>query len=124
MVGTRRWIVYILRLRNGVLYTGITNDLENRLEQHRKGKGSKYVRAHLPLCLVYVEAAPDRSEASRREWEIKKLTRAKKLELIKEGVLKMADEKKCGGGKKKCCSDPDKDCECDDKECDKDEDKE
>ena len=116
---TKTWRVYILELRNGAFYTGITNDLEARIKKHKEGTGSKYVRAHLPLCLVYVEEAGNRSEATRREREIKKFKRVKKLDLIIRGGLRMADEKKCGGGGKKCCERDDKDCDTS-KDCDKD----
>lgn len=82
------WIVYILELNNKSLYTGITNDLVARLKKHETGKGSKYVRSHLPFRLVYSEEATDRSQASKRENQIKKLSRAKKLDLIHKGERK------------------------------------
>jgi putative endonuclease len=75
------WYVYILQLSNGALYTGITNNIIKRLSVHRDGKGSKYVRANLPCELVYLEEATDRSMATKRELKIKKMPRAKKLEL-------------------------------------------
>lgn len=80
----KQWVVYILKLSNGAYYTGITNDLNNRIKVHRKGKGSKYVRAYLPFSVVYTEAADNRSVASKREATIKKLSRLKKKQLIKE----------------------------------------
>jgi len=76
------WVVYLLRCRDGSLYTGITNDLSRRLAAHRAGKASAYTRARRPLRLVYREAARDRSAALRREAAIKRLTRKAKLELI------------------------------------------
>lgn len=76
------YTVYILQCKNGVLYTGIAKDLEGRLEAHKNGTGSKYVRAHLPFQLVYQETHADRSSASKRESEIKALTREEKLLLI------------------------------------------
>lgn len=78
------WTVYILKLSNGSYYTGITNNLERRLKKHISGKGSKYVRAHLPCCVIYEEPAADRSSASKREFKIKKLSRKQKEQLIKE----------------------------------------
>lgn len=78
------WVVYMLKLKNGSLYTGITNNLENRLKVHAEGKGSKYVRSHLPFELVYIENMDNQSEALIRESEIKGRGRAYKLELIKE----------------------------------------
>lgn len=79
----RMFILYILQCCDESLYTGITNDLEHRMETHRSGKGSKYVRAHLPFELIYTEEFPDKSSALKREIEIKKLNKAQKLELIK-----------------------------------------
>jgi len=76
------WIVYILKCGDGSLYTGITTDLEHRLTQHRSAKGAKYTRSHLPVSVVYTEETTDRSSASIRESEIKKLSRAQKLRLI------------------------------------------
>ncbi|HMJ59217.1 MAG TPA: GIY-YIG nuclease family protein [Gemmatimonadales bacterium] len=76
------WVVYLLRCRDGSLYTGITNDLSRRLAAHRAGKASAYTRARRPLRLVYREAARDRSAALRREAAIKRLTRKAKLELM------------------------------------------
>lgn len=76
------YIVYILRCGDGSLYTGITNDLERRVAVHNSGKGGKYTRSHLPVESVYWETVPDKSTALRREWAIKALTRAEKLELI------------------------------------------
>ena len=72
------WTVYILRCGDGTLYTGITSNLPRRLESHRAGKGAKYTRGRGPLELVYAEAQPDRSAASKREWTIKHLARVEK----------------------------------------------
>ena len=74
--------IYILRCADGTLYTGWTNDLEKRLATHQSGKGGKYTRARLPVELVYYERFDTKSEAMRREWEIKQLTREEKLRLI------------------------------------------
>ena len=76
------WVVYILRCGDDSLYTGITDNLEKRLKAHESGKGAKYTRGRGPLSVVYTEEHPDRAAASRREWEIKKLTRDQKLALI------------------------------------------
>lgn len=73
---------YILRCRDGTLYTGWTNDLERRVATHNAGTGSKYTRVRLPVELVYYEAFPSKSEAMRREVQIKRLTRGEKLRLI------------------------------------------
>ncbi|HZH40479.1 MAG TPA: GIY-YIG nuclease family protein [Gemmatimonadales bacterium] len=80
---SREWLVYLLRCRDGSLYTGITNDLPRRLASHRAGTGSAYVRTRLPVRLVYRESQPDRSAALRREAAIKKLGRRDKLALIR-----------------------------------------
>lgn len=74
--------VYILRCKDGNLYTGWTNDLEHRLAMHRAGKGAKYTRGRGPLVLVYTEELADKSEALKREAAIKKLPKAEKLALI------------------------------------------
>lgn len=76
------WYVYILRCGDGTLYTGITPDVQARLAQHQQGKGAKYTRGRGPLTLCYTESCTDRAEASRREYAIKHLTRAKKEKLI------------------------------------------
>lgn len=76
------WKLYMLRCGDGSLYTGITVDVEKRLEAHRAGKGAKYTRGRGPLELVYSEECGDHSTALRREIEIKALPREEKLQLI------------------------------------------
>jgi len=77
------WFVYIIRCRNGKLYTGITTDIVRRFAEHtRGGRGAKYTRANPPEAIVYREQCRDRSAASIREAQIKKLTRPQKLQLI------------------------------------------
>ncbi|MCA9380794.1 GIY-YIG nuclease family protein [Candidatus Dojkabacteria bacterium] len=76
------YTLYILKCKDKSLYTGITNNIEHRLKMHKSGKGSKYVRAHLPFKLVYSETLSSQSEALKREIEVKKLTRIEKLKLI------------------------------------------
>ena len=78
----KQWCVYILRCGDRTLYTGATDDFPRRLEQHRAGKGAKYTRGRAPLEPVYREDCASMSEALKREYEIKQLTRAEKLELI------------------------------------------
>lgn len=78
------WKLYILRCGDGTLYTGITTDVEKRLEAHRTGKGAKYTRGRGPLELVYREECGDHSAALRRELEIKKLPREEKKKLIEK----------------------------------------
>ena len=76
------WIVYMLRCRDGSLYTGATNDLGRRLELHRNGRGAAYTRGRAPLDVVYQEVVADRSAALRREWSLKRLSRVEKDQLI------------------------------------------
>jgi len=78
------WFVYILECSDKTLYTGITNNLEKRLEQHNHGQeAAKYTRARRPVKCVYKEKQPNRSEATKRELAIKQLNRTEKLKLIK-----------------------------------------
>lgn len=74
--------LYLLRCADGTLYTGITNDLAKRLAVHQAGKGAKYTRARLPVELVYSEECGSRSQALKRELEVKSLTREQKMELL------------------------------------------
>lgn len=80
---TPTWVVYLARCGDGSLYTGITNDLAARLESHNAGKGAAYTRSRLPVALVYSETVEDRSAALKREAQIKRLSRAGKLKLLK-----------------------------------------
>ncbi len=78
------YYVYIVKCADGTLYTGITKGLERRIDEHNgSDKGAKYTRVRRPVSLVYSEEYPDRSSASKREYEIKnKMDRAGKLNLI------------------------------------------
>ena len=76
------WYLYILRCKDGTLYTGITTDVEKRFEAHCSGKGAKYTRGRGPLTLVYRETCENHSHALKREREIKALPREKKQALI------------------------------------------
>ena len=80
----KTWKLYILRCGDGSLYTGITTDVERRLEEHRSCKGAKYTRSRGPLELAYVEDCVDKSDALKREYEIKSLPRTEKLKLIEK----------------------------------------
>lgn len=75
--------VYLLECADGTLYTGYTTDLARRLKRHGEGKGAKYTRSRLPVRLVYSEACASKSEALKREYEIKQLTRAEKFALVR-----------------------------------------
>ena len=79
------WYLYILRCKDNTLYTGITTDVEKRLEAHRSGKGAKYTRGRGPLELVYRESCGSHSDALKREHQVKMLTREEKQNLIREG---------------------------------------
>ena len=92
---TKTWYVYILECRNKSLYTGITNDIQRRLGEHAKGKGSKYTRAFGIKRLLYKERHATKSSALKREFEIKNLARKNKLIIIK-GKCPFARSK--GGG--------------------------
>lgn len=76
------WYLYILQCGDGTLYTGITTDVEKRLEAHRSGKGAKYTRGRAPLELLYREPCGTHSDALKRELEVKHLTREEKRMLI------------------------------------------
>lgn len=76
--------VYILKCSDNTLYTGYTNDLTNRLKAHNNGNGAKYTRGRLPVELVYFEQYESKSEAMKREYSIKQLTREEKINLIKK----------------------------------------
>ena len=79
-----RWFVYLVRCADGTLYTGISNDLERRLTAHNVGSASKYTRSRLPAELIHAEPFADRSGASQREAQIKRLPRQAKLDLASE----------------------------------------
>jgi len=78
------YFVYMVKCADNTLYTGIATELERRIEEHNgSDKGAKYTRVRRPVRLVYSEEYPDRSSASKREYEIKKkMSRAEKLKLI------------------------------------------
>ena len=78
---------YIIKCSDDTLYTGWTNDLEKRIKAHNTGIGAKYTRPRLPVKLVYYEECATKEEAMSREWHIKQLTRAEKLELINSANL-------------------------------------
>ena len=80
----KSWYLYILRCGDGSLYTGITTDVQARLDAHRAGKGAKYTRGRAPLELVYSENCGDHSAALRREIAVKSLSRTEKMELINQ----------------------------------------
>ena len=76
------WYLYILRCKDGSLYTGITTDVEKRFEAHQNGKGAKYTRGRGPLELIYRESCGTHSDALKREVAVKRLSREQKQALI------------------------------------------
>lgn len=80
------WYLYILRCGDNTLYTGITTQVEKRLEAHRAGKGAKYTRGRGPLELVYREVCSSHSQALKREIEVKALSKGEKETLISSKV--------------------------------------
>lgn len=81
------WYVYILRCGDDTLYTGITTDLQRRVHEHNNSlKAAKYTRIRRPLELIYFESCEDKSSASKREHEIKQLSRVEKLFLVSSAL--------------------------------------
>ena len=78
---------YIVECVDGTLYTGWTTDVTRRVKMHNAGRGAKYTRMHRPVRLVYSEKLRTRSAAQKRELEIKRMPRAKKIALIKKLVI-------------------------------------
>jgi len=91
------WHLYILRLTNDHLYTGITTDIERRIEQHRQGKGAKYLRGKGALQLVFTQELGGHSQALKAEHLVKKLSKEKK-EMLVHGELTFK-EVLCSGRK-------------------------
>ena len=77
------YFVYMVRCSNGSLYTGITTDVARRVGEHNSARGARYTRLNAPVELVWTEVHPGRSSATKREAQIKRLPRTKKLELIR-----------------------------------------
>ena len=77
-----KYVVYILECRDGSFYTGITIDMQKRFTKHAAGLGGAYTRSHPPVKILYQEKVVDRSQALKREAELKKLSKAQKEKLI------------------------------------------
>ena len=75
---------YMVQCRDGSLYTGYTTDVLRRTEEHNKGKGAKYTKSRRPVNLVYYEVHETKTDAMKREYALKQLTRVEKLKLIEE----------------------------------------
>ena len=74
---------YILKCQDGSFYTGWTNDLEKRIQAHNAGKGAKYTKNRRPVKLIYWEEYETKSEAMKREYAIKHMSRQEKEKLVK-----------------------------------------
>lgn len=85
-----QWYVYFLRCADNSLYAGITTDLSRRLDEHNFSNklGAKYTRVRRPVSLVFSEESPSRSEATRKEYQLKKLTKAKKERMVSNHLRK------------------------------------
>jgi putative endonuclease len=81
------WFLYLLKCADNTFYTGITNNLDKRLETHNQGRGAKYTKGRRPVMLVYYEENLSRSTALKREAQMKKISRDKKL-VLASGVDK------------------------------------
>jgi len=81
---SKHWYLYIIKCRDGTFYTGVTTDIDKRLERHNVGKGAKYTRGRRPVKLVYYERDLTERAARRREREIKSWRRQKKAALIED----------------------------------------
>lgn len=83
------WVVYVIQTTSGKLYTGITNNLKRRFDQHQShDKGARFFHFSTPEKVVFQETHPNRSEASKRESAIKKMRREEKLALIQSAAYK------------------------------------
>lgn len=79
----KEWLVYLIQTESGKIYTGITNDLDRRLKAHQNQKrGARFFRFSGPKKVLRIEEFPNRSEATKREHAIKKMSRSEKLKLI------------------------------------------
>ena len=78
----KHWFVYIVKCSDDTLYTGISTDVDKRIDTHNKKKGAKYTKTRLPVVCVYTKEYENRSEASKEEYRIKQLTKQQKSELI------------------------------------------
>ena len=76
------YYTYIIECADHTLYTGYTNNLENRIEKHNEGKAAKYTRVRTPVKLIYYEEHDTKSAAMKRENDIKRMIRQEKLELV------------------------------------------
>ena len=83
------WCLYVLKCRNNYLYIGVTNNLERRVKEHADGKGSKFVRSWRPFEIVRVIPCKDGREARSMEYQLKKMKRSKKMEVLRISAEKI-----------------------------------
>ena len=81
--GKLEYSVYILKCKDGSLYTGISKDVAERIRLHNEGKGAKYTKSRRPVALKYIESGFAYGNAIKREIEIKRMKKSKKLDLLK-----------------------------------------
>jgi len=87
------WYIYIVKCKDNTLYTGTTTDVTRRIAEHNRKKGGAYTRARLPVKLIHQETCPDKSQALKREIQIKGWSRKKKLALVESGLELLRAEK-------------------------------
>jgi putative endonuclease len=87
------WFIYIIRCKDDTLYTGITKDLKRRFSEHNSGRGCRFTKYRFPVTLLFSEKAQTRSDALKREAQIKDYPKKKKLELIL-GIAPVRKQKK------------------------------
>ena len=80
------WITYMLECADGSIYTGVTNNLDKRIDAHNNGTGAKYTKGRRPVRLIFKEFYPDRSTAQSRETQLKQLSKKQKLMLISKSA--------------------------------------
>ena len=85
-----QWFFYILRCSDSTLYSGITNDIDERIKKHNAGTAAKYTRGRRPVIMVYSETLASMSEARLREEHVKRLPKAKKEQLITKSDLSVS----------------------------------
>lgn len=82
------WLIYILQCSDGTYYTGISSNVESRVERHNRGRGPQYTKLRRPVVLKYIEKVDTKSKARQREIEIKNFSVANKEKLIRWGTGK------------------------------------
>ena len=76
------WLTYLLECADGTYYCGITNNLENRLQAHNKGKGAKYTAGRCPVVCRAIRGGLTRSQAAKLEWAVKQVPKGRKLDVL------------------------------------------